>query len=92
MDLTAPRQQAANRRQELTVQSLAEGIAAHDAARLDGHIDERWPGVLGELRQRSIDMGGGLAPHWLLESRERDRSVGALERRKQGLVGSGVRG
>jgi len=47
---------------------LTQRITAHDAARLDRYIDERRPGVLGELRQRSIDMEGGFAPHWLLES------------------------
>ena len=80
MDLMPPRQQAADRRQELAIQNLAKGIAAHNAARLDRHIDERGPRLLRKLRQRTIYMESVVAVRRLLESRKHDRAIGALER------------
>ena len=51
-----PASTARHRGHELAVELLAERIAAHQAVRLDRDIDERRPGMFGELRQRAVDV------------------------------------
>ena len=86
-----PASTGAHRGQEFAVELLAERIAADQAVGLDLDIDERRPGMFGELRQRPVDVqrcvpvGAGL-----LERRQHDRAAGALQRLGEVPVGRGI--
>ena len=64
---------------EFAVQLLAERVTADEAVGSDLDIDERRPGMFGELLQRTIDVKRRPVGAGLLEGGQHDRSAGALE-------------
>ncbi|MEH2518780.1 hypothetical protein V1279_004353 [Bradyrhizobium sp. AZCC 1610] len=64
---------------EFAVQLLAERITADEAVGSHLDIDDRRPGMFGELLQRAIDVKRGLVGARLLERGQHDRSAGVLQ-------------
>ena len=81
-----------HRGHEFAVQLLTERITADEAVGSDLDIDERRPGMFGELLQRAIDVKGRPVGAGLLEGGQHHRSAGALQRFGEVAVRRRVRG